>query len=314
MACRTSPRVLRLTRERLYEKGGPAVSRNALVAEMELELHIGTPHRPDAVRVPEESLRPLFECWQRERDQRARSLLVERYMPLARGLARRYLGTQEPIDDLIQVAYLGLIKAIDRFDPARGNRFAAYAVPTILGELRRHFRDTAWAVHVPRSGQERAMEVERANEALTSKLGRAPTVGEIAQFIERDHEEVLDALQVSRARGSASLDAPRPGGSDEELEPRSETIGADDDGYALVEDSDAVAHALASLSPRERRVVRLRFQREMTQSQIAVEVGLSQMQISRILRHALECMRAVVDGDESEPAGRAAPGSRAGED
>lgn len=284
------------------------MSRNALA----VELHVGIAPRHGAARVPEESLTPLFACWQRERDTRAREMLVERYMPLARGLARRYLGTQEPIDDLVQVAYLGLIKAIDRFDTARGNRFAAYAVPTILGELRRHFRDTAWAVHVPRSGQERAMEVERASETLTSKLGRAPTVGEVAQLIERDHEEVLDALQVARARGSVSLDAPRPGGSDDELEPRSETIGAQDDGYALVEDGDAVAHALATLPPRERRIVQLRFQREMTQSQIAAEVGLSQMQISRVLRHALECMRAVVDHVGAEPAAADVSAGQAG--
>jgi RNA polymerase sigma-B factor len=251
---------------------------------------------------------PLFARWQRGRDARAREVLVEHYMPLARGLARRYLGTQEPIDDLVQVAYLGLIKAIDRFDTARGNRFAAYAVPTILGELRRHFRDTAWAVHVPRSGQERSMEVERAGEVLTSKLGRAPTVGEIAEYIERDHEEVLDALQVARARASVSLDAPRPGGGEEELEPRSEGIGVEDDGYALVDDEAAVAQALALLAPRERRIVQLRFQREMTQSQIAAEVGLSQMQISRILRHSLERIRSIVDGETAgAPGAQAAP-------
>jgi RNA polymerase sigma-B factor len=271
------------------------VSMNALAAEQ--ELRIGSVPRRSAARVAEESRVALSAHWQCDRDVRAREALVERYMPLARGLARRYLGTQEPIDDLVQVAYIGLIKAIDRFDASRGNRFAAYAVPTILGELRRHFRDTAWAVHVPRSGQERAMEVERAGEALTSKLGRAPTVGEIAEYIERDHEEVLDALQITRARGSVSLDAPPPGGSEGEFEPRSESIGIEDDGYALVEDGSAVAYALASLSVRERRIVRLRFQCEMTQSEIAAEVGLSQMQISRILRHSLERMRAIVDGD-----------------
>jgi RNA polymerase sigma-B factor len=144
------------------------------------------------------------------------------------------------------------------------------------------------------------MEVERAVEALTSKLGHAPTVGEIAEYIERDHEEILDALQITRARGSVSLDAPRPGGGEDELEPRGETIGVEDDGYALVEDGSAVAHALASLSARERRIVQLRFQREMTQSQIAARIGLSQMQISRILRHSLARMRAIVDG-EVEP-------------
>jgi RNA polymerase sigma-B factor len=244
---------------------------------------------------PEEDLAPLFERWQRDGDRDARAALAEHFMPLARSLARRYLGAQEPIEDLIQVAYLGLVKAIDRFDATRGNRFAAYAVPTILGELRRHFRDTGWAVHVPRSGQERAMEVERAGEMLTSRRGHAPTVGEIAQYLERDQEEVLDALQVTRARGAVSLDAPRPGGEEGELEARAESIGTDDEGYELVEERSAVAHALASLSARERLIVRLRFEQEMTQSQIAAEVGLSQMQISRVLRHSLERMRAIVD-------------------
>jgi RNA polymerase sigma-B factor len=243
----------------------------------------------------EDDLTPLFDRWQRDGDRHAREALAERFMPLARSLARRYRGAQEPIDDLIQVAYLGLIKAIDRFDATRGNRFPAYAVPTILGELRRHFRDTGWAVHVPRSGQERALEVERASEVLTSRRGHAPTVGEIAQYLERAQEEVLDALQVTRARGAVSLDAPRPGGEDGELEARSESIGSDEEGYELVEERSAVTHALASLSERERRIVRLRFEGEMTQSQIAAEVGLSQMQISRVLRHSLERMRAVVD-------------------
>jgi RNA polymerase sigma-B factor len=273
------------------------MSASAVVAEKGLLARPArgpSPHgRADAPT--EERLLSLFAQWQREGDRRAREVLVERFMPLARGLARRYIGTQEPMDDLIQVAYLGLIKAIDRFDAARGNRFAAYAIPTILGELRRHFRDTSWAVHVPRSGQERAMEVERAGEILTSKHGHAPTVGEIAEYLERDQEEILDALQVSRARGSVSLDAPRPGGGEEELEPRGESIGMEDDGYTLVEDGAAVTHALSSLAPRERRIVRLRFEREMTQSQIAAEVGLSQMQISRVLRQALEQMRVIVD-------------------
>jgi RNA polymerase sigma-B factor len=242
-----------------------------------------------------EDLAPLFERWQRAGDRDAHEALVERFMPLARGLARRYLGAREPIDDLIQVASLGLLKAIDRFDATRGNRFAAYAVPTILGELRRHFRDTGWAVHVPRSGQERALEVERASELLSSRRGHAPTVGEIAQYLERDHEEVLDALQVTRARGAVSLDAPRPGGEEGELEARSESIGTEDGGYELVEERSAVAHALTALSAREQRIIRLRFEQEMTQSQIAEEVGLSQMQISRVLRHSLARMRAIVD-------------------
>ena len=249
----------------------------------------------------DEDLLPLFARWQRDGDRQARELLVERFLPLARSLARRYLGTQEPIEDLTQVACLGLVKAIDRFDVERGNRFAAYAVPTILGELRRHFRDTTWAVHVPRSSQERAMEVERAGEVLNTRHGHSPTVAEIAQYLERAQEEVLDALQVVQARGAVSLDAPRPGGDGEEMESRAESLGSEDEGYTLVEDGSAVAQALASLAPRERRILRLRFEQEMTQSEIAAEVGLSQMQISRILRQSLDQMRAIVAG-ATEPA------------
>ncbi len=221
-------------------------------------------------------------------------------MPLARSLARRYVGTQEPIDDLTQVACLGLIKAIDRFDVTRGNRFPAYAVPTILGELRRYFRDTAWAVHVPRGSQERAMEVERASELLTSKCGRSPTIGELAEYLERGQGEVLEAMQVTKARGSVSLDAPRPGGEERDMEPRGESIGIEDHGYELVEDGSAVAYALSRLAPRERRILRLRFEQEMTQSEIAVEVGLSQMQVSRVLRRTLEKMRALAEGESAE--------------
>jgi RNA polymerase sigma-B factor len=276
-------------------KGGSAVSRSAIAAETDVSpgsASADAPLPPRSGGLTDESLSGLFEHWQRHGDQRAREALVGRFMPLARSLARRYVGTQEPIDDLTQVACLGLIKAIDRFDVTRGNRFPAYAVPTILGELRRHFRDTAWAVHVPRSGQERAMKVERASELLTSKHGHSPTIGEIAEYLELGQGEVLEAMQVSKARGSVSLDAPRPGGDERETESRGESIGVEDDDE-LVEDGSAVAHALSLLAPRERRVLRLRFEQEMTQSEIAAEIGLSQMQISRVLRRSLEKMRAI---------------------
>ncbi|HWX46158.1 MAG TPA: SigB/SigF/SigG family RNA polymerase sigma factor [Solirubrobacteraceae bacterium] len=240
---------------------------------------------------------PLFGQWQQHGDRRAREALIERFQPLARGLARRYLGVPEPIDDLTQVAYIGLIKAIDRFDPARGNHFAAYAIPTILGEIRRHFRDTAWATHVTRGAQERAMEVERASELLTSRRRHSPTVAELAEYLELDQADVLDALQVTHARGSVSLDAPHPSAGEEDLEaPRAESIGAEDPGYELVEDGSAVEHALASLSVRERRILHLRFVHEMTQTEIAAQIGLSQMQISRLLRGSLERIRAIAEG------------------
>lgn len=244
----------------------------------------------------EESLMPLFQRWQEHGDQHARDVLVERFRPLARSLARRYLSTREPIDDLTQVAYVGLINAIDRFDASRGNRFAAFAVPTILGELRRYFRNTGWAVHVPRGAQERALEVDRAGSLLTSNHRHAPSVGEIAEYLECDQEEVLDALLVSQARSSVSLDAPRPGGSEEDGDPRMEAMGVEDEGYALVEDGSAVAHALSLLAPRERRILYLRFAQEMTQSEIAAHIGISQMQISRVLRQSLDRMRTIAEG------------------
>jgi RNA polymerase sigma-B factor len=245
----------------------------------------------------EENLGPLFEAWQRGGDRRAREILVERFQPLARSLARRYLGSSESIEDLTQVAYLGLIKAIDRFDASRDNRFASYAIPTILGEIRRHFRDTAWAVHVTRGAQEHTMEVQRARELLTSRRQHSPTVGEIAGYLECDQQDVLEAMQVSQARTSVSLDAPPPGGGGEDSEPsRVETFGEEDPGYELVEDGSVVMHAAASLAPRERHILHLRFAREMTQSEIATHMGLSQMQISRVLRHSLQRMRTIAEG------------------
>lgn len=244
----------------------------------------------------EETLERLFDGWQRHHDPHAREMLVEHYMPLARRLARRYLSAREPIEDLLQVASLGLLKAIDRFDTSRGNRFAAFAVPTILGELRRHFRTVSWAVHVPRGAQERALEVDKASSVLRTRCGRAPTVREIAEYLELDEPEVLDALQTTQAQDALSLDAPLGGEEDRGGDARSETIGSPDDGYAYVEDSSAVAQALARLPPRERKIVQLRFVAEMTQSEIAERVGLSQMQVSRLLRRSLREMRELAGG------------------
>jgi RNA polymerase sigma-B factor len=257
----------------------------------------GGPQLRSAPRREDNALEPLFERWQKHGDQQAREALVERYMPLARRLARRYLSAREPIEDLMQVASLGLLKAIDRFDITRGNRFAAFAVPTILGELRRHFRTVSWAVHVPRGAQERALEVDKASDMLRAGSGRVPTVREIAEYLELEDAEVLDALQTTQAQDALSLDAPFSGEDEQGADPRSETIGSDDDGYAYVEDSSAVAQALARLSARERRIVHLRFVAEMTQSEIAEKVGLSQMQISRLLRRSLREMRELAEGD-----------------
>lgn len=236
----------------------------------------------------------LFEAWQQQRDRLAREAIVIRFTPLARGLARRYERSSEPLDDLLQVAMLGLLKAIDRFDPARGNAFASFAVPTILGEMRRYFRDCGWGVHVPRGLQERALKVSDAQEALTREHGRAPTVGELARYMELSVEEVGEALQTARVYDVISLDAPR-NGQDEEPRSFGESLGEIDGRYELVELDAALRSALVALPLRERRILHMRFAEELTQSQIAQRIGVSQMQVSRLLRRSLETLRHLAD-------------------
>jgi RNA polymerase sigma-B factor len=233
--------------------------------------------------------------WQQHGDQRAREELVRRFLPLARKLARRYIGAREPFDDLLQVASLGLVKAIDRFDLERGTAFSSFAVPTILGELKRYFRDLGWSAHVPRGAQERALKVEEAQQRLTARTGRPPSVPELAEYMEVSIEDVLDALETAAAHHSVSLDAPRDDG-DGESETLGDAFGELDHRFALVEDSVSIAAAAHHLSVRERRVLVLRFVHDMTQTQIAELIGVSQMQVSRILRRAVvqlsEQMRA----------------------
>jgi RNA polymerase sigma-B factor len=240
--------------------------------------------------------RTLFISWQRDGDVAARDALVERFMPLARSLARRYDRSSEPFDDLVQVACLGLVKAVDRFDVERGHAFASFAVPTILGELKRYFRDSGWAVHVPRGPQERALKVEEAQQSLTLRTGRAPTVSEIAEYLEMSIEDVLGALQAAQAYDALSLDAPRPS-RDGDSETYGESLGEEDDRFALVDADVTVAEALRQLPERERRVLQLRFVEDLTQTEIAKRVGVSQMQVSRLLRRALEQLREITDAD-----------------
>jgi RNA polymerase sigma-B factor len=240
----------------------------------------------------------LFIRWQRHGDQRAREELVERFLPLARNLARRYAGAREPFDDLLQVASLGLVKAIDRFDIDRGAAFSSFAVPTILGELKRYFRDLGWSVHVPRGAQERALKVQEAQERLTSKTGRPPTVSDLAEYLELEVEEVLDALETGAAHHSASLDAPRED-RDDESGSLVDMFGQSDPRYELVEEAATISVAARELSARERRVLALRFAGDMTQTQIADEIGVSQMQVSRILRRSLTQLRELTQADEA---------------
>jgi RNA polymerase sigma-B factor len=233
----------------------------------------------------------LFVRMHRHGDQAAREELIESFTPLSRKLARRYRNTSEPWEDLCQVAQVGLIKAVDGFDPFRGFPFASYAIPTILGELRRYFRGASWAVRVPRATQERALEIRDAERALGDELGRKPNVSEIAQFMEISFEEALDALQALRALGSVSLDAPRGDESGEGATSYAERVGNDDPHYELVEQDVDLAAALPSLKSRQREILRLRFFEELSQRQIAEQIGVSQMQVSRLLAGCVEDLR-----------------------
>jgi RNA polymerase sigma-B factor len=225
-------------------------------------------------------------------DQAAREALVRRFMPLARSLARRYDRSSEPFEDLLQVASLGLLKALDRFDPTLGHPFASFAVPTILGEMRRHFRDAGWSVHVPRGSQERALKVRDAQERLANSQGRAPTVNELSQYLELSTEEVIDALQAIQAYESLSLDAPRPGATDEATS-YGDAMGEEDARYELVELDATVSAVLGRIPQRERDILRMRFVEDLTQTEIAERVGISQMQVSRLLRRSLDQLRAL---------------------
>jgi RNA polymerase sigma-B factor len=238
----------------------------------------------------------LFVRWQRDGDRRAREELVERYMPLARRLARRYLGAREPLDDLVQVASLGLVKAIDRFDAERGNAFTSFAVPTIIGELKRYFRDRGWSVHVPRGAQERALKVEETQRQLISRTGRAPTIQELATFMELSLEEVLDALEAAAAHHATSLDAPRDDG-DADGGTIADLLGAEDKRFDYVDAGASIAKAAEHLSERERRILALRFIDDRTQTQIAALEGVSQMQVSRVLRRAVATLSELVAAD-----------------
>jgi RNA polymerase sigma-B factor len=230
----------------------------------------------------------------REGDQAVREEVVARFLPLARQLARRYTRGSEPLDDLFQVASVGLLKAIDRYDPARGYAFSTFAVPTIVGELKRYFRDTGWAVHVPRPVQDRIVQVNNAMSDLSRDLGRSPTTAELAESVGCEVEEVVDAMEAARAFDAISLETPR-GEDDDSGGSYAETIGADDEAYELVEYSAAIAPAMNAMPPRDRLILRLRFERDLTQSEIADRLGISQMHVSRIIRRSLARLRTVAE-------------------
>jgi RNA polymerase sigma-B factor len=229
-----------------------------------------------------------------------REELVGRFLPLARKVAMRYLGTSEPLDDLLQVAHLGLIGAVERFEPGRGTSFAAFAIPTMVGEIKRHFRMNGWAVHVPRGGQELALEVRRGCQELSRSLGRAPRVPELAQYLEREIDEIVTGLEIGNVQYAASLDAPVMEDTPTPVL-LADTLGAEDNGYALVDAVATLRAEMPRLPYQERRALTLRFTEDLTQQEIAQRLGYSQMQISRLMRRGRDTLRQSLTAPADHP-------------
>jgi RNA polymerase sigma-B factor len=226
--------------------------------------------------------------------------IVVRFEPLARSVARRYQARGEPLEDLTQVAMVGLLKAIARFDPDRGFAFTSFATPTMLGELKRYFRDSGWAVHVPRGVKERALEVASVTDQLSVKLGRSPSLEELAEALGATEEQTLEAIEAYHARHAAPLEA---GSDDEEagVPALAAVLGAEDARLEQAEYLTMIAKGVETLSESHRLILYLRFGRDLTQSEIASRIGASQMQVSRLLRAAIEKIRRV-SGDTDAPA------------
>jgi len=241
-------------------------------------------HEPDTGRARRET--ELLRRIHRDGDRTAREQLAEEMLPLARSLAARYAGRGEPMDDLVQVACVGMMKAIDGFDLSREVRFSSYATPTVLGELRRHFRDKTWSMRVPRSIQELQLRVARARDELSHELGRSPTVAELSKAVGAPFEEVLLTIESAGARRTRSLDEPM--GEESTL---ADAIGGEDAELERAEMRAMLDGALDVLSSRDREVLRLRFEHDLTQSEIAEVVGVSQMQVSRLIRQSLARLR-----------------------
>jgi RNA polymerase sigma-B factor len=270
--------------EPLTERGGGAGSRGRQSRD-----------RGDRVRRD----RVLFQRYRDPHDPVDRDVVVERFLPLARRLAAGYANGSEPFDDLFQAACVGLVRAVDRFDLERHTAFSSYAVPTILGELRRHFRDRTWAIHVPRDLQDLGLKAERMAEELSARAGRPPTIRELARALDADEEAVLDALEALGAYRPTSLESTRAGdeGTEETLV---ESLGDHDAGFDRVDERGLIDQLLRCLPPREREVLRLRFEEDLTQREIGHRVGVSQMQVSRMLRDSVTRVR-VIHGDRVQP-------------
>lgn len=247
----------------------------------------------DVARLPDEELLLNYHV---DRDTQARDELVRRFMPFARKLALRYIHSREPLDDLVQVACVGLLNAIERFEPGRGKKFTSFAAPTIVGELKRHFRDKGWTVHVPRDLQERALAVSRQTERLSARLGRSPTLYELADAIECSVEQVMEAIDAAHNYHPASLDAPVSHDGEDRCA-LAETLGDEDNGFELTDHRQTIAARWAALSDVERQVLGLRLAHELTQREISQRIGCSQMHVSRLLR------RSMMRLDPAAPAG-----------
>jgi RNA polymerase sigma-B factor len=247
----------------------------------------------------------LLRRYHHDGDLAAREQLIERYMSLVRSLARRYSYRGEQLEDLVQIGAIGLIKAIDRFDVERGVELTTYATPNIIGEIKRHFRDRGWAVRVPRGLQELNIQLSRLIEQLTVQLGRSPTIAELAKGAGVTEEEVLEALESGRAYSSLSLSVSSGGDEEGELDPL-ESLGTEEHQYEVSEDRAVLAPGFRVLDERERKILHLRFFEGLTQSQIAQQVGISQMHVSRLIRRSLEKIREEIAADESGSERRAA--------
>jgi RNA polymerase sigma-B factor len=246
--------------------------------------------------------RELFRRYADERDPIDRDAVVERFLPLARHLAARYQRPEEPFDDVFQVACFALVKAVERFDAERDVAFSSYAVPTITGEIKRYFRDRSWAVRVGRDLQELSLRVERVIDELSRILGRQPSVAEVADQLRIEPEDVLEAMQALTAYRTVSLDSPRPAGDDDAGATLGDTIGVCDDGFHAAEQRAGLEHLMRSLTRREREILRLRFEDDLTQTQIGELVGISQMQVSRELRRAITRLRSLAGEPDASAA------------
>jgi RNA polymerase sigma-B factor len=239
----------------------------------------------------------LLRRYHEDGDLQAREQLIEQYMSLVRSLARRYSYRGEQLEDLVQIGAIGLIKAIDRFDLERGVELTTYATPNIIGEIKRHFRDKGWSVRVPRGLQELNVQLSRLVEQLTVQYSRSPTIPELAKAAGVEEEQVLEALESGRAYTSLSLSVGGGGGDDDDLDPL-ESLGTEEHQYEVSEDRAMLAPGFKALDERERKILQLRFFDGLTQSQIAQQIGISQMHVSRLIRRSLEKIRETIAEDE----------------